>query len=67
MRCDRCRQETCITQMSFFNTDTCCPDCISRERRHPEYGRARQAEEAALRAGDRNFPGIGLPPELNAR
>jgi hydrogenase maturation factor HypF (carbamoyltransferase family) len=65
MNCERCGTHTNITQMSFFNTQTCCPDCITRERAHPEYGRARAEEERALRLGDMNFPGIGLPNDLH--
>ena len=38
--------------------------CAAAERRHPDYARACEAGLAALKAGDRNFPGIGLPPDL---
>ena len=31
------------------------------------YAKACEAELAAVRAGDRNFPGIGLPPDLARR
>ena len=32
-----------------------------------DYAKACEAELAAVRAGDRNFPGIGLPPDLARR
>ena len=53
--------------MSRFNTDPICLACAEAERRHPDYAKAVEAELAALKAGDRNFPGIGLPPDLARR
>lgn len=50
--------------MSFFNTQLCCVPCLLRERQHPQFPRAVAAEEAAVRRGDTNFGGIGLPPDL---
>jgi hypothetical protein len=50
--------------MSFFNTQMCCSRCIERERAHPKYAEAREAEEMALKSGNRNFDGIGLPNDL---
>ena len=52
---------------SRFNTDPICLACAEAERRHPDYAKACEAELAAVRAGDRNFPGIGLPPDLARR
>jgi hypothetical protein len=43
---------------------TLCLDCKKKEEAHPAYERARKAEQDAVRRGDRNFPGIGLPPDL---
>lgn len=48
----------------MFNTDTICLDCKKREETHPAYERARQTEQDAVRRGDLNFPGFGLPPDL---
>lgn len=62
--CDRCGQEAAGTTMSYFNLETICLDCDRKERAHPLFEAARQAEEEALRRGDLNFPGIGLPPDL---
>jgi hypothetical protein len=63
-KCDRCRKETRVTIMSKFNADVICMDCKERERQHPDYARADEAETAAVRAGNYNFKGIGCPPDL---
>ena len=60
-KCDRCGGELKVRQMSRFNTDVLCPDCIEEERRHPDYPKAAAAEFEAVRRGDMNFPGIGWP------
>ena len=44
----------------MFNTDTICLKCKEKERKRPDYGRAEAAEIAAVKAGDRNFKGVGL-------
>ena len=64
MKCERCGQETISQSMSFFNTDMCCSDCLEKEKKHPKYQEARDAEEAAVRRGETNFPGIGKPADL---
>lgn len=33
--------------------------CKEEETKHPRYQEARKADEAAIRAGNYNFPGIG--------
>ena len=58
--CDRCGKPLTVRTMSMFNTDTICRECAEAERRRPDYEAARAAEEAAVRAGDRNFKGVGL-------
>ena len=61
-RCDRCGAPlNGGFSMSRFNTDTLCMKCIEEERQHPDYKLAADAELAAVRAGDRNFEGIGWP------
>lgn len=60
MECERCRKETNATIMSMFNTEMICAGCKENEKLDPRYGEAVKAEEAAIRAGDRNFKGIGL-------
>jgi len=61
-RCDRCHKEAHITTMSFFNTQTICMECEEAERQNPRYKEAREKEEAAVKRGDYNFPGIGWRP-----
>lgn len=63
-RCDRCRRETLVTTGSYFNTETICPDCRAAEEAHPDFERARRIEGEAVRRGDFNFPGVGLPADL---
>ena len=59
--CDRCGKPLDgLRTMSRFNTDTICMDCEAAERKRPDYEAAREAELAAVRAGDYNFKGIGL-------
>jgi ssDNA-binding Zn-finger/Zn-ribbon topoisomerase 1 len=60
-KCDRCGGELRVRQMSRFNTDVLCPRCIEEEKSHPDYGKAAEAELAAVRRGERDFPGIGWP------
>jgi len=64
MTCDRCGKETISSTMSYFNTDTICPECDDRERAHPLFQEARDAELEACKRGDFNFIGIGLPFDL---
>jgi hypothetical protein len=63
-RCDRCGNNSVVLRMSRFNTQMCCPLCTEAEERHPDYSKAYQAELDAVRRGDYNFPGIGLPADL---
>ena len=59
--CDRCKRPlTGGRTMSMFNEQTICMDCAAKERLRPDYDKARDAEVAAVRAGNRNFKGIGL-------
>ena len=58
--CDRCHGPlTGGRTMSMFNTDCICMKCAKEERARSDYGKARDAEMDAVRAGDRNFRGIG--------
>lgn len=63
-KCHRCGDESRVWMMSRFNTQECCLRCIERERTHPRYPEAEKAELDAIRSGDYNFPGIGLPDDL---
>ena len=49
--------------MSKFNTDTVCMPCKEDERLAPGYEHADKIEYEAVRAGVRNFPGVGLSAE----
>lgn len=62
--CDRCHQDALATIVSYFNHDTLCFACKNRERQHPQYRAAVEAECKAVLSGDLNYQGIGLPPEL---
>ena len=64
MTCQRCRKETNCHTMSRFNTQLICMECLDKEQKHPKYKEAAEAEEAAVRAGNRNFAGIGKPADL---
>lgn len=62
--CERCGEHDIGLMMSMFNTQMICGSCISKERIHPDYERAREAEAAAIYRGDYNFRGIGKPNDL---
>jgi len=63
-RCDRCGATSVALTMSRFNTQMICDACETREKAHPAYPAAAQAELDAVRRGEMNFPGIGKPPDL---
>jgi hypothetical protein len=65
MTCERCGIETRVHTCSMFNTDTICMDCAAAEKKLPEYEAARAAEEAAVRAGNYNYAGVGLPARFH--
>ena len=50
--------------MSMFNEEHICMECKEKERRHPDYQRARDAEHEAVKNGNMNFSGIGKPADL---
>lgn len=62
--CGRCGQELKASIMSRFNTDVICLECEAKEKAHPDYQRAADAEYAAVKAGNYHFPGIGKPADL---
>ena len=67
MSCDRCGKPTNMVSVSYFNTDQCCLSCLKHEQQHPDYGIAKAAELAAVKRGDLNFPGVGLPAGFTNR
>jgi len=50
--------------MSMFNEDILCMECKEKEKQHPDYNKAVDAEAAQVRAGNYNFKGIGKPADL---
>ena len=61
--CDRCGAPLTIRTMSMYNEDVICMACKKKERQRPDYRKAVEADNAAIRRGDFNFKGIGLDKE----
>jgi len=38
--------------------------CKDKETKHPKFNEAKDAESNAVKNGDYNFPGIGLPSDI---
>jgi hypothetical protein len=64
MECERCNTETNSYGFSYFNVDALCQECLKKERVHPDFRKAYQADLDAIKKGDWNFAGIGLPNDL---
>ena len=62
--CERCGKETKSFTMSMFSEEYICMECKEKERQHPDYQRARDAEHEAVKNGNMNFSGIGKPADL---
>ena len=63
--CDRCHKNSGgISIMSYFNTDEICMECDEKERAHPKFKEALDADQRAIKSGNFNFPGIGKPADL---
>lgn len=61
-RCDRCGRELTDGRiMSMFNTECICMECKRKETETDGYAAATKAEAAAVKRGEKNFRGIGLP------
>lgn len=58
--CHRCGKKAIAHITSFFNEQLICMTCSEEERARPDFEKARAADEAAIRSGDYNFPGIGM-------
>ena len=61
--CERCGSSGTFT-MSRFNTERICLACSAKEKAHPRYQEAVNAEMEAIRSGNYNFQGIGKPADL---
>jgi len=59
--CHRCFDESDTHIMSMFDCSLICMTCHQFELKHPDYDKARRAEAAAVKKGNRNFEGIGWP------
>ena len=57
--CDRCEKQCYATIMSMFNTDVICMECKKKEEQRPDYRKAVDAENKAIKQGNSNFKGIG--------
>jgi len=63
--CQRCNKKSDNGLIiSIFNTEMICDDCKEKERRHPQYEKAREREYEEIKNGNYNFDGIGLPNDL---
>ena len=49
--------------MSMFDKTCICMECKQKERERPDYREAVEADNAAIRSGNRDFDGIGWTPE----
>ena len=59
--CDRCGGSLAAGRtMSMYNRDCICMACKEAERQRADYAAAVEADQAAIRQGNYNFPGIGL-------
>lgn len=66
MECDRCHREASVYVGSYFNEHMLCFDCKNDEKGCPNWAKAYNAETAAVRDRNFNFPGIGLAAEDQA-
>lgn len=66
LKCDRCDATIHGDMPSWFNEDALCAVCYDDEQRHSTAAAARARWQAAHDAGDLDFPGVGVPPELVA-
>jgi len=64
MICDRCYKESLGSTGSYFNTQQICFACSKIEREHPAFEEAQRVENEAVKRGDFNYPGVGLPADL---
>ena len=64
IRCERCNTKPQSLSMSFFNTEMICNECEGIEENHPKYEEAKRVEHEHVAGGNMNFPGIGLPVDL---
>lgn len=61
--CARCGEPTRVSTGSYFTSDVVCLDCRALEELHPAHEAAKLRELEAVKSGDYNFVGIGLPAD----
>ena len=59
-RCQRCYTKTNCYTMSWYNEQLICTECDQKEHKRKDIKKAKDAEFAAVKSGNRNFKGIGL-------
>lgn len=64
MKCERCNKETNTFITSMFNTETICMECKEKEKAHPKYKEALEADRREILNENYNFGGIGKPSDL---
>ena len=64
--CDRCFGPATVSIMSKLNRDALCLDCKADEKALPSYKDGNAAELDAVKAGNYNFPGVGLTADDQA-
>lgn len=62
--CDRCGEKSDTFKGSYFNEDMCCDKCISIEKQHKDFKKAKEIEHKEVLQGNYNFKGIGLPDDI---
>ena len=60
-KCQRCMRDSDVHIMSMFDVSLICTQCWEYEKLDPSYKKAADFERAAIKDGDFNFKGIGLP------
>ena len=55
--CHECEEETSSWTMSMYSTKLICWDCKDKEMQRDDYHLAVEADEAAIRRGNHNYPG----------
>lgn len=56
--CERCGKKSLALSMSMLNTDIICSNCKEKEKKHPRYQEAKEAERKEILAGNYNYPGL---------
>jgi len=57
-QCQRCYTETNSYTMSFLNTQLICNECDKKEKDHPRFKEAKEAELRQVKAGNYNYKGL---------